>query len=560
MSEHSQYRPHSRVCVVSRLDLGQQPDFDRLIRVKNIDYRAVRAMIDQCGHEHKDRCGPTTWNQPLKFFHLVHCESRRIVPMQEPCKYVALSYVWGKPGSTPGGQSTFPPTIEDSIEVTIQLGFAYLWVDRYCIDQSNDSQKMTQIQQMGQIYNQASLVIFAAAGTDPSYGLPGISKPRTDPPGAVITGKYKTVPVPEDPFCLVSDSVWATRGWTYQEGFLSRRRLFFTASQLLFECEWSRCEELAFDKGLHKIQPIPTERPEGYRSLREFHRRIKDFSSRQLGYVEDRLRAYLGVLASFSAAPQPIYHIWGVPVVSNLQGEWQLCLNDLVTTTPSYRNPMFPSWSWLGWAGQSDERVRYSDEVEATSSMVEENGQTVELSPTLLQRYYSVGKSPEAAPTVLRFEGMTFPIFAAEDISPSPGCKLEKLCLRGTSPQHRVMTGSEWTMPDGADKLHWACWKNRYSRWIFAELKVIDRSFIDDLSGVEKMELLGVATSKPGSNPHYYSILQAVEGGYETVGCLNLMVRPLSTIVVDKGNFESLQSDKLEDYFPHGTQEMIRWL
>jgi hypothetical protein len=33
---------------------------------------------------------------------------------------------------------------------------------------------------------------------------------------------------PEDPKITISNSEWATRGWTYQEGVLSNRRLNFT--------------------------------------------------------------------------------------------------------------------------------------------------------------------------------------------------------------------------------------------------------------------------------------------------------------------------------------------
>jgi NADH:ubiquinone oxidoreductase subunit 4 (subunit M) len=70
--------------------------------------------------------------------------------------------------------SQLPNTIKDAIAVTQQLGFRYLWIDRYCIDQQNQTHAMQQIEQMGSIYKYSEITIIAACGIDPSYGLPGI--------------------------------------------------------------------------------------------------------------------------------------------------------------------------------------------------------------------------------------------------------------------------------------------------------------------------------------------------------------------------------------------------
>jgi hypothetical protein len=40
----------------------------------------------------------------------------------------------------------------------------------------------------------------------------------------------------EDPRITISNSEWATRGWTYQEGVLSNRRLVFPKQQVYWEC------------------------------------------------------------------------------------------------------------------------------------------------------------------------------------------------------------------------------------------------------------------------------------------------------------------------------------
>jgi hypothetical protein len=59
-----------------------------------------------------------------------------------------------------------PDTIEDAITVTRNLGFQYLWIDRYCIDQQNEKEASAQIRQMDLVYKNAEITIIAAAGKD----------------------------------------------------------------------------------------------------------------------------------------------------------------------------------------------------------------------------------------------------------------------------------------------------------------------------------------------------------------------------------------------------------
>lgn len=115
-----------------------------------------------------------------------------------------------------------PATIQDAMTVTVTLGHRYLWVDRYCVDQSDPEEKQQQIQQRGQIYGASAVTIIAAAGADPSHGLPGVgSRSRMQTPiSRVIRGRIM-VGMHHDARVLVASSVWNTRAWTYQEAMLS---------------------------------------------------------------------------------------------------------------------------------------------------------------------------------------------------------------------------------------------------------------------------------------------------------------------------------------------------
>jgi len=90
--------------------------------------------------------------------------------------------------------------VRDAIEITEKLGFKYLWVNRYCINQHNSEEKHSQIRNMDSIYNTAELTIIAAVGDNPSFGLPGASSQRPRIPQIEISlGGIKYASVPPDP-------------------------------------------------------------------------------------------------------------------------------------------------------------------------------------------------------------------------------------------------------------------------------------------------------------------------------------------------------------------------
>jgi len=116
---------------------------------------------------------------------VIDCETNSLVLAPDGADYVTLSYVWG-PRSTNVEEGLndsklpdqIPQTIRDAMSVCSSLGFRYLWIDRYCIPQSNLRQRMSQIQQMNLIYSGSALTLVACASGDPQRGLPGISRPR----------------------------------------------------------------------------------------------------------------------------------------------------------------------------------------------------------------------------------------------------------------------------------------------------------------------------------------------------------------------------------------------
>lgn len=101
----------------------------RQVYAFSINYELIKGWIKEC-HYHIQKCG-LPHAMVMRGFKVIDCQTRSIVRPGQRCPYVALSYVWGPQVSRTSVETLFPRTIADSIEVTLQLGYRYLWVDRY---------------------------------------------------------------------------------------------------------------------------------------------------------------------------------------------------------------------------------------------------------------------------------------------------------------------------------------------------------------------------------------------------------------------------------------------
>jgi len=350
----------------------------------HLDFNVVHNWIGtECKQHHQ--CTPDETSE-LQRFKVIDCETRAVQIAPERCQFVALSYRWGPGGAELPAEQ--PATIEDAITVTLKLGFRYLWVDKYCIDQSSPMDKHLQIDQMGQIYASAQLTLIAAAGTDPSYGLPGVSRPRTkyqtqtEYPGPVTLVQLMTTTAND-----ICNSTWASRGWTFQEGILSRRRLVFTDQAAVYICATDYLHDLTpgYASGLNydllKLSEFIScdrfPREVNLKSNSRFTsalRYVAAYSRRTLGDTNDALNAIIGILNYLSTNKnEPVSHLWGVPLRPRsshadfwrLEDQYEFALN-WAHSSPCKRRPGFPTWSPLGWFGGVDFPIRSRDVREPT--------------------------------------------------------------------------------------------------------------------------------------------------------------------------------------------------
>lgn len=133
----------------------------RLLQKERFDLPLAKHWLDYCRSKHTDWCDIQKHN--IVSFCVIDCKTRTVIKAPKDCQYVALSYVWGVAAITEdtsassSALSRAPKVITDAIDVTEMMGFEYLWVDRYCIDQADVESKHDQIRQMDVIYASAQL-------------------------------------------------------------------------------------------------------------------------------------------------------------------------------------------------------------------------------------------------------------------------------------------------------------------------------------------------------------------------------------------------------------------
>ncbi|KAF4630652.1 hypothetical protein G7Y89_g7491 [Cudoniella acicularis] len=348
--------------VLKDRSLGSSEFFGAQPVGSHVNWNFLRTCMHECAFNHPNICEGSFDDayEPLK---VIDCRSRKVIKFLHNAQYLALSYTWGSEQSSEcaidhdGLPDTIPTTISDAMEATLQLGFQFLWVDRYCIPQNQDAIKHKEIRHMDMIYKRAAGTIVACSGKSPWYGLPGCSSRSRSGSGRVAIDDRIFFSVPSDPRYEIEASNWMSRGWTYQEGLLSRRRIFFTEDQIYFECDARHCFESTgclqnnvFWEASQKARIFSI----GGRAVgrHDFYKTVNQYSGRKLTYESDILNGVWGVLRTFCDTKYPIIHYWGVPVYAKQSGYDCIAGFTWDLVRPAQRRAGFPSWSWSGWIGQ----------------------------------------------------------------------------------------------------------------------------------------------------------------------------------------------------------------
>ncbi|CAD6444464.1 20be9fde-9019-4930-bc45-effe8c947e0d [Sclerotinia trifoliorum] len=310
---------------------------------------------------------------------LIDCITRHIVNEPSSTEYAALSYVWG------GTEAAFPEdgpdgprlasrvclVIEDAMKAALYLGFQYLWVDQYCVEQIDTELQARQIQQMHLVYNSAQVTLVAAVGGDANSEL---ASSKIVP--CSFTDKISTEDActqrwsgPEEYHDCINDSVWNTRGWTYQESYISRRVIVFHKYGIYFECSCSEKVNLhgtVFGLEILRTRRWETARQEtgvmknGPKARYEAKYSTEDvmswlthliagYSQRTLKYNNDTLKALSAVLKDFDGEQSLPFHYKGHfnrrdNQERNFDSPWRIAI---VKGIPFYERALGPRRSYI---------------------------------------------------------------------------------------------------------------------------------------------------------------------------------------------------------------------
>lgn len=129
-----------------------------------------------------------------------------------------------------------PQTIRDALGLVGLLEERYLWVDSLCIIRDDSVQKHGQINVMASIFKNASFTIVAAQDNANCGipGLPGVSNPRAISQLIFHLDEHRSFV--DCPPSRVRHSTWSTRGWTFQESILSKRKLIVCDGMVEWQC------------------------------------------------------------------------------------------------------------------------------------------------------------------------------------------------------------------------------------------------------------------------------------------------------------------------------------
>ncbi|KAK4442799.1 heterokaryon incompatibility protein-domain-containing protein [Podospora aff. communis PSN243] len=312
---------------------------------------------------------------------LIDVLERRTVPGDASRQYAALSYVWGQaakkfmaeknnvhalcqPGSLSDDNENIPLVIRDAMLLVERIGQRYLWVDSICIVQDDDDISRQQVYIMDRIYADAAFVIIVLSAPHADAGIPGV-RPGTrryqslveEIGGTQLIASMDHMHMKSSLWPVFRSSVYATRGWTFQEHLLSSRRLYITKHQVYWEHDERVVAEdsTSLIPAESKIDPITDLRKRGEGDLNRwfgfYEFLVQSYTARTLGREDDdMLSAFFGI----SSRLESLCHqsmAAAIPLRAFHRALLFVPRRDSLSRRRIVAGKNYPSWSWLGWRG-----------------------------------------------------------------------------------------------------------------------------------------------------------------------------------------------------------------
>ena len=361
----------------------------------------VNQWKTRCLSFHSSSCENPMKILPTRPAILIDIKNKCLISGQSNGGFVALSYRWGKHTEFrvnvdnlimlqkrnalehPDISPHLTPIIQHAMYLTSILGERYLWIDALCICHGDEAAMAQQLSLMSAIYAGAVVTIVAADG-DAQYGLrglKGISAPREMEQQIIPFGEEKLV-VRNIGNTGPDSHAYYERGWTYQEYQMAPRKLVFVDKELHWECQHAQWhEEMTLgtecdqDTDHHWLDLLT-----GFPDINSLGHIISDYNKRKLTYAEDALPGISGMLSLISRSFEGGF-LYGLP---------EMCFDRALTWSPHGSSDLqrrapsdqsssgrmlqysLPSWSWVGWQGNTSHHYAEATRVNPRSMQIEE--------------------------------------------------------------------------------------------------------------------------------------------------------------------------------------------
>lgn len=293
-------------------------------------------------------------------------------------RYACLSHCWGPPEKRPLNTTTqtlgkfqtdgipwteLPKTFQQAMVFTRKLGIRYLWIDSLCIIQDDADDWFREAGRMATTYENATLTFAAASSSSSQEGLYRTSAPSWRLGGSTYLRRCSD-PVffehqyTRNPAFLDRVAPLLRRAWVLQERLISRRVLYFTPLELVFECYSGDESESGFCwvnstvknrlAGLKIPNPVNdgSPHPDFSASIKTWRGLVKDFTHLQLTRNEDTLPAMAGLAKKTMeltgrSAGDYLAGLWRQTFVEDMM--WQRVRS---VGAVDRINENIPTWSW----------------------------------------------------------------------------------------------------------------------------------------------------------------------------------------------------------------------
>ncbi|KAM5353343.1 hypothetical protein ACJZ2D_016754 [Fusarium nematophilum] len=317
-------------------------------------------FLDDCDHE----IGRDKRIKDGTPFRCIDVKTGKLVEISLEDHYLALSYVWGQVEVSRkdilfGNKiniEKLPRVIQDAIVATEKLGERYLWADLICIDQDDPQDIKRQIEQMDLVYRLADATLIAVTAKDANCSLPGVREPRSVQEHVLrINDRRIYCSLQANDYTVIARSRWRSRGWTFQEGIMTRRALYFLDSEVVFRCKQSTGYEFLDPTGPVAIRLNP-EIGSAWMSdditlgwnFFNYESLVNEYLGRKFSFESDIMSAFLGVTAWLRDRYGRRF-IHGLPIDDALTGLMWTFAHGIGTAS---RRNMFPSWAWADWRAE----------------------------------------------------------------------------------------------------------------------------------------------------------------------------------------------------------------